>query len=171
MYGCETWTVKRAEQWIIDAYELWCWRRLLKVPWTARRWNQSILKEITPEYSLEGLMLKLKLAEISDGLFLPSQASRNGRQWSNISWPPSPVWAYSPQHPLCAVAICAVCVFLHHSGRANVTSSSAAGKQTSYNLKSLEGQVEKQHLPSNSCQGRLWGWTQLPVEMKTWRAL
>ena len=61
MYGCETWTVKRAEQWIIDAYELWCWRRLLKVPWTARRWNQSILKEITPEYSLEGLMLKLKL--------------------------------------------------------------------------------------------------------------
>ena len=61
MYGCESWTVKTAEHWIIDAFELWCWRRLLRVPWTARRSNQSILKEIVPQYSLEGLMLKLKL--------------------------------------------------------------------------------------------------------------
>ena len=61
MCGCESWTVKKAECWSIDDFELWCWRRLLRVPWTARRSNQSILKEINPEYSLEGLMLKLKL--------------------------------------------------------------------------------------------------------------
>ena len=61
MYGCETWTLKKAECWRIDAFELWCWRRLLRVPWTARSSNQSILKEINPEYSLEGLILKLKL--------------------------------------------------------------------------------------------------------------
>ena len=61
MYGCESWTVKKAERQRIDAFELWCWRRLLRVPWTARRSNQSILKEISPGCSLEGLMLKLKL--------------------------------------------------------------------------------------------------------------
>ena len=61
MYGCESWTIKKAECQRIDAFELWCWRRLLRVPWTARRSNQSILKEISLEYSLEGLMLKLKL--------------------------------------------------------------------------------------------------------------
>jgi len=61
MYGCKSWTVKKAEHWRIDAFELWCWRRPLRVPWTARRSNQSILKEISPGYSLEGLMLKLKL--------------------------------------------------------------------------------------------------------------
>ena len=61
MYGCESWTIKKAERQRIDAFELWCWRRLLRVPWTARRSNQSILHEISPEYSLEGLMLKLKL--------------------------------------------------------------------------------------------------------------
>ena len=61
MYGCESWTIKKAECRRIDAFELWCWRRLLRVPWTARRSNQSILREISPEYSLEGLMLKLKL--------------------------------------------------------------------------------------------------------------
>ena len=61
IYGCESWTVMKAECQRIDAFELWCWRRLLRVPWTARRSNQSILKEISPEYSLEGLMLKLKL--------------------------------------------------------------------------------------------------------------
>ena len=61
MYGCESWTIKKTEQQRIDAFELWCWRRLLRVPWTARRSNQYILKEISPEYSLEGLMLKLKL--------------------------------------------------------------------------------------------------------------
>ena len=60
MYGCESWTIKKAEHRRIDTFELWCWRRLLRVPWTARRSNQSILKEINPEYSLEGLMLKLK---------------------------------------------------------------------------------------------------------------
>ena len=60
MYGCESWTIKKAEHQIIDAFELQCWRRLLRIPWTARRSNQSILKEISPEYSLEGLMLKLK---------------------------------------------------------------------------------------------------------------
>ena len=61
MYGCERWTIKKAECRRIDAFEVWCWRRLLRVPWTARRSNQSILKEISPDYSLEGLMLKLKL--------------------------------------------------------------------------------------------------------------
>ena len=61
MYGCESWTIKKAEHRRIDAFELWCWRRLLRVPWSARRSIQSILKEISPEYSLEGLMLKLKL--------------------------------------------------------------------------------------------------------------
>ena len=61
IYGCERWKIKKAEHWRIDAFELWCWRRQLRVPWTARRSNQSILKDISPEYSLEGLMLKLKL--------------------------------------------------------------------------------------------------------------
>ena len=61
MYQCESWTMRKAEHWRIHAFELWCWRRLLRVPWTARRANQSILKAISPEYSLEGLMLKLKL--------------------------------------------------------------------------------------------------------------
>ena len=61
MYGCESWTIKKAERRRLDAFELWCWRRLLRVPWTARRSNQSILKEISPEYSLERLILKLKL--------------------------------------------------------------------------------------------------------------
>ena len=61
MYGCESWTIKKAEHWRIDDFELWCWRRLLRVPWISRKWNQSILKEISPEYSLERLMLKLKL--------------------------------------------------------------------------------------------------------------
>ena len=61
MYGCECWTIKKAERWRIDAFELWCWRRLFRAPWTARRSNQSILKEISPAYSLEGLMLELEL--------------------------------------------------------------------------------------------------------------
>ena len=61
MYRCESWTIKKAEHWRIDAFELWCWRRLLRIPWTARRSNQSILKKISPGYSLEGLILKLKL--------------------------------------------------------------------------------------------------------------
>ena len=61
MYGCESWTIKKAEHWRIDAFELWCWRRLLSILWTARRSNQSILKDISPDYSLKGLMMKLKL--------------------------------------------------------------------------------------------------------------
>ena len=61
MFECESWTIKKAEHWRMDTFELWCWRRLFRVPWTARRSNQSVLKEINPEYSLEGLMLKLKL--------------------------------------------------------------------------------------------------------------
>ena len=65
MYGCESWTIKKAESRRIDAFELWCWKRLLRVPWTARRSNQSILKDISPEYSLEGLMLKLKLKHLA----------------------------------------------------------------------------------------------------------
>ena len=66
MYRCESWTIKKAESQRIDAFELWCWRRLLRVPWTVRRSNQSILKEISPEYSLEGLMLNLKLQYFGD---------------------------------------------------------------------------------------------------------
>ena len=69
MYGCESWTIKKAESQNMDTLELWCWRRLLRVPWTARKSNQSILKEINPEYSLEGLMLKLKLQYF--GLLMP----------------------------------------------------------------------------------------------------
>ena len=68
MYGCESWTTRKAECWKIDAFGLWCWRRLLRVPWTARRSNQSILKENSPEYSLEGLMLKLLLMRRTDSL-------------------------------------------------------------------------------------------------------
>jgi len=70
MYGCESWTTKKAEHWRTDAFEPWCWRRLLRVPWTAKRSNQSILKEVSPEYSLEGLMLKLKLQYFGHSFFL-----------------------------------------------------------------------------------------------------
>ena len=72
MYGCESWTIKKAKHWRIDAFELWCWRRLLGVLWTARRSNQSILKEIKPEHSLEGLMLKLKLQYFGMGCKEPT---------------------------------------------------------------------------------------------------
>ena len=72
MYGCEGWTIRKAECWRIDAFELWCWRRLLRVPWTARRSNQSILKEISPEYPLEGLMLKLKLQYFGHLIWRPN---------------------------------------------------------------------------------------------------
>ena len=96
MYGCESWTVKKAEHWRIDAFELWCWRRLLKVPWTARRFNQSILKEISPGCSLEGLMLKLKLqyfgqlmqrADSSEKtLMLRKIEDRRRRRWPRMTW-------------------------------------------------------------------------------------
>ena len=96
MYGCETWTIKKAEHWRIDAFELWCWRRLLRVPWTARRSNQSFLREISPEYSLEGLMLKLKLQSFSHlmwstdplekTLMLGKIEGRRRRGWQRTRW-------------------------------------------------------------------------------------
>ena len=96
MYGCESWTVKKAECWRIDAFELWCWRRLLKVPWNARRSNQSILKEISPGISLEGLMLKLKLQyfgylmwradSLEKTLMLRKVEGRRRRGWQRMRW-------------------------------------------------------------------------------------
>ena len=96
MYGCESWTVKKAERWRIDAFELWCWRRLLRVPWTARRSNQSILKEISPGCSLEGLMLKLKLQyfgylmwradSLEKTLMLGKIEGRRRRGWQRMRW-------------------------------------------------------------------------------------
>ena len=95
MYGYESWTIKKAESWGIDAFELWCWRRLLRVPWTARRSNQSILKEISPEYSLEGLMLKLKLQyfghrmwsdSLEKTLILGKIEGRRRRGWQRMKW-------------------------------------------------------------------------------------
>ena len=84
MYGWESWTVKKAECWRIDAFELWCWRRLLRVPWTARRSNQSILKEISPRYSLELLMLKLKLQYFGHLMWRADSLEKNpdaGKDW------------------------------------------------------------------------------------------
>ena len=96
MYGCESWTIKNAEHQRTDAFELWCWRRLLRVPWTARRSNQSILKEISPEYSLEGLMLKLKLQyfghlmrradSFKKTLMLGKIEGRRRRGWQRMRW-------------------------------------------------------------------------------------
>ena len=96
MYGCESWTVKKAELRRIDAFELWCWRRLLRVPWTARRSNQSILKEISPGFSLEGLMLKLKLQyfghltwradSLEKTLMLGGIVGRKRRGWQRMRW-------------------------------------------------------------------------------------
>ena len=96
MYGCESWTIRKAEHWRTDAFELWCWRRLLRVPWTARRSNQSILKEISPEYSLEGLMLMLKfqsfghLARRTDSLektlILGKIKGRRRGGWQRMRW-------------------------------------------------------------------------------------
>ena len=96
MYGCETWTIKKGECQRMDAVELWCWRRLLKVPWTARRSNQSILKEISPEYLLEGLMLKLKLQyfghlmwrtnSLEKTLMLGKIECRRRRGWQRMRW-------------------------------------------------------------------------------------
>ena len=96
MYGYESWTGKKAEHWRIDAFELWCWRRLLRVPWTARRSNQSILKEISPEYTLEGLTLKLKLQyfghlmwrtdSLEKTLMLGKIEGRKRRGWQRMRW-------------------------------------------------------------------------------------
>ena len=95
IYGCESWTIKKAECWRIEAFELWCWRRLLRVPWTSRRSNQSILKEISPKYSLEGLMLKLKLQyfghlmwrtdSLEKTVMLGKIESRR-RGWQRVRW-------------------------------------------------------------------------------------
>ena len=96
MYGYESWTIKKAECRRMDAFELWCWRRLLRIPWTARRSNQSILKEINPEYSLEGLMLKLKLQylghlmqrtdSLEKTLILGKLEGRRKRGWQKMRW-------------------------------------------------------------------------------------
>ena len=96
MYGCESWTVKKAERRRIDAFELWCWRRLLRVPWTARRSNHSILKEISPGISLEGMMLKLKLQyfghlmrrvdSLEKTLMLGGIGGRRRRGWQRMRW-------------------------------------------------------------------------------------
>ena len=96
IYGCERWAVKKAEHWRIDAFELWCWRRLLRVPWTARRSNQSILKEISPKYSLEGLILRLKLhyfgylmwrtVSLEKTLILGKTEGRRRRGWQRMRW-------------------------------------------------------------------------------------
>ena len=96
MYGCESWTIKKAEHQRIDAFELWCWRRLLRVPWTSRRSNQSILKEINPGCSLEGLMLKLKLQyfvhlmqradSLEKTLILGKTEGRRRRRWQRMRW-------------------------------------------------------------------------------------
>ena len=96
MYGCESWTIKKAERWRIDAFELWCWRRLLRVPWTARRSNQSILKEISSGCSLEGLMLKLKLQYFGHLMWrvdslektpvLERIGGRRRRWWQRMRW-------------------------------------------------------------------------------------
>ena len=96
IYGCESWTIKKAECQRVDVFELWCWRRLLRIPWTARRSNQSILKEISPEYSLEGLMLKLKLQyfghlmqrtdSLEKTLMLGKIEGRRRRGWQRMKW-------------------------------------------------------------------------------------
>ena len=95
MYGCESWTTKKTEHWRVDAFELWCWRRLLRVPWTARRSNQSILKEINPEYSLEGLMLKLMLqyfghlmhrADLLEMTLMLGKTEGRRRGWQRMRW-------------------------------------------------------------------------------------
>ena len=96
MHGCESWTIRKAERWRIDAFELWCWRILLRVPWTTRRSNQSILKEINPEYSLEGGMLKLKLPyfghlmgranSLEKTLMLGKIEGRRRRGWQRMRW-------------------------------------------------------------------------------------
>ena len=96
VYGCESWTIKNAEHWRIHAFELWCWRRLLKVPWTSRRSNQSILQEISPEYSLEGLMLKLKFQyfghlmwradSLAKTLMLGKIEGRKRKGWKRLRW-------------------------------------------------------------------------------------
>ena len=91
IYGCDSWTIRTAERWKIDAFELWCWRRLLRVPWTARRSNKSILKEISPDYSLEGLILKLKLQQFghlmrkTDSIEKDSDAGKHWR-WRRKGW-------------------------------------------------------------------------------------
>ena len=94
MYGCESWTIKKADYWGTDAFGLWCWRRLLRVPWTARRWNQSILKELNPEYLLEGLMLKLqsfgylmrRADSLEKTLMLGKIEGRRRRGWQRMKW-------------------------------------------------------------------------------------
>ena len=123
MYGCESWTIKKSEHWRIDAFELWCWRRLLRVPWTARRSKQSILKKISPGFSLEGLMMKLKLQDFGHLMQRLTHLKRpwcwerlntggegDDRGWDG--WMASPtrwtwVWARSGSWPMDREAWCA----------------------------------------------------------------
>ena len=95
MHGCESWTIKKAECWRIDAFEVWCWRRLLRIPWTAKRSNQSILKKIRPEYTLEGLMLKLKLqyfghlmwrTDSFEKILMLEKIEGGSRGWQRVRW-------------------------------------------------------------------------------------
>ena len=96
MYGCESWTIKKADHWRTDAFQLWCWRRFFTVPWTARRSNQSILKEVSPDYSLEGLMLKLKFwyfghlmqraYSLEKTLMLEKIKGKRRRGWQRMRW-------------------------------------------------------------------------------------
>ena len=111
MYGCESWTVKKAEHWRIDAFELWCWRRLLRVPWTARRSNQSIPKEISPGCSLEGLMLKLKLqyfGHLMQRLYLSEKTlvlgkieGRRRKGWQRMISPTQWTWVWANSGKWC----------------------------------------------------------------------
>ena len=117
MYGCEGWTIKKAEHRRIDAFELWYWRRLLRVPWTARRSNQSFLKEISPEYSLEGLILKLKLQPFGHlmwrtysfvkTLMLGKTKGRRRRGWQSMRWLGcwKPAWEFPPMTRSCGRAL------------------------------------------------------------------
>ena len=105
MYGCESWTIKKAEHWRTDAFKLWCWRRLLRVSWTAMRSNQSILKEINPEYSLEGLMLKLKLQYFGYLIQRPWcwERLKTGGEGDNRGWD---CWMASPTQWTGGLACC-----------------------------------------------------------------
>ena len=123
IYGYQSWTIKKAEHQIIDAFELWCWRRLLRVPWTARRSNQSILKEISPEYSLEGLMMKLKLQcfghlmrradSFEKTLMLGKTEGRRRREWQRMRWLKASrtwwTWVWSSSGSWCGQGSLACC--------------------------------------------------------------
>ena len=133
MYRCESWTMKKAEHQRIDAFELWCWRRLLRVPWTARRSNQSILKEINPEYSLEGLMLKLQYFgylmqrpnSLEKTLMLGKTEGRRRRGWQRMRWlddiTDSTDWVWASSRRLWGKGREAWCATVHEVAESNIT--------------------------------------------------